>query len=159
MVLTLDGSSEHVAHIWTKSGISICWRHLVTSTESSNPIFFFLENTYFALYTRKTFWATIYYKYPDHSHWLGYTHWTQPKLCNYHSRQTKKRKRSCINATYIRRQLQQYNAHAWNEVSELISVRHLLDRQRISKRPVFLHTCATCSELLSIISTTLYRKE
>ena len=31
----------HNAHIWCKSGISICWRHLVTSKESSNPIFFF----------------------------------------------------------------------------------------------------------------------
>ena len=41
MVLILDGSSEHSAHIWSKSGISICWKHLVTSKESSNPIFFF----------------------------------------------------------------------------------------------------------------------
>jgi len=31
---------SHNAHIWSKSGISICWRHLVTSKESSNPIFF-----------------------------------------------------------------------------------------------------------------------
>ena len=46
MVLTLDGSSEHGANIWSKSGIAICWRHLVTSYESSNPIFF-LEKTYF----------------------------------------------------------------------------------------------------------------
>ena len=28
------------AHIWSKLGISICWRHLVTSTVSSNSIFF-----------------------------------------------------------------------------------------------------------------------
>ena len=29
-VLILDGSSKHAAHIWSISGISICWRHLVT---------------------------------------------------------------------------------------------------------------------------------
>ena len=40
MLLTLAGSSEHGALIWSKSVISICWRHLVTSKESSNPIFF-----------------------------------------------------------------------------------------------------------------------
>ena len=27
-------------HTWSKSGILICWRPLVTSKESSNPIFF-----------------------------------------------------------------------------------------------------------------------
>ena len=40
MVLILDGCSFHYAHTWSKSGFSICWRHLVTSKESSNPIFF-----------------------------------------------------------------------------------------------------------------------
>ena len=30
MELVLDGSSEHVAHIWSKSDISICLRYLVT---------------------------------------------------------------------------------------------------------------------------------
>ena len=40
MVFILDGCSFHYAHTWSKSGISICWRHLVTSKESSNPIFF-----------------------------------------------------------------------------------------------------------------------
>mgnify|MGYP001458191647 CR=1 FL=1 len=32
----LDDSSEHGAHIWSKSGILICRRHLVTSIELSN---------------------------------------------------------------------------------------------------------------------------
>ena len=41
MVFILDGCSFHYAHTWSKSGISICWRHLVTSKESTNPIFFF----------------------------------------------------------------------------------------------------------------------
>ena len=40
-VLILNGCSEHGARIWSKSGISICWRHMVTSTESSNPDLFF----------------------------------------------------------------------------------------------------------------------
>ena len=40
MVLILDGSSEHDAHLWRKLGISICLRHLVTSIELSNPSFF-----------------------------------------------------------------------------------------------------------------------
>ena len=30
----------YYAHIWSKSGISMCWGHLVTSKESSNLIFF-----------------------------------------------------------------------------------------------------------------------
>ena len=30
MELVLDGSSENVAHIWSKSDISICLRYLVT---------------------------------------------------------------------------------------------------------------------------------
>ena len=40
MVFILDGCSFYSAHIWSKSGISIWWRHLVTSKEWSNPIFF-----------------------------------------------------------------------------------------------------------------------
>ena len=36
----LDGCSFCYAHIWSKSGISICWKHLVTSKESSNSILF-----------------------------------------------------------------------------------------------------------------------
>ena len=32
----LDGCSFHYAHIWSKSGISICLRHFVASKESSN---------------------------------------------------------------------------------------------------------------------------
>ena len=40
MGFILDGCSFHYAYKWRKSGISICWRHLVTSKESSNPIFF-----------------------------------------------------------------------------------------------------------------------
>ena len=31
-----DGCSFHYANIWSKSGMSICWRHLVRSKESSN---------------------------------------------------------------------------------------------------------------------------
>ena len=45
MLLILDGSSEHGAHIWNLSGIAIFERHLVTSKESSNPIFL-SENTF-----------------------------------------------------------------------------------------------------------------
>ena len=30
MVFILDGCSIHYAHTWSKSGISICWRHFVT---------------------------------------------------------------------------------------------------------------------------------
>ena len=40
MVFIIDGCSFLYAHTWSKSGIPICWRHLVTSKESSNPIFF-----------------------------------------------------------------------------------------------------------------------
>ena len=36
----IDGCSLNYAHTWSKSGLSICWRHLVTSKESSNPFFF-----------------------------------------------------------------------------------------------------------------------
>ena len=43
----LDGCSFYYAHIWSKSGISICWRHLVTSEESSNQIFFRGKKTFF----------------------------------------------------------------------------------------------------------------
>ena len=39
------GSSGHDAHIWSKSGNSICRRHFETKKESSNPIFFSLEKT------------------------------------------------------------------------------------------------------------------
>ena len=41
VVFIIDGCSFHYAHTWSKSGISICWRHLVTSKVSSNSIFFF----------------------------------------------------------------------------------------------------------------------
>ena len=41
VVFIIDGCSFHFAHTWSKSGISVCWRHLVTSKESSNPILFF----------------------------------------------------------------------------------------------------------------------
>ena len=33
-VLVLEGSLEHCAHTWSKSGILISERHLITSTES-----------------------------------------------------------------------------------------------------------------------------
>ena len=45
MILILDGSSEHGAHIWSKSGILVCGRHLVTSK----------EKTYFTFYGRYHF--------------------------------------------------------------------------------------------------------
>ena len=40
MVSILDGCSFHYAHTWSKSDMSIYWRHVVTSKESSNSIFF-----------------------------------------------------------------------------------------------------------------------
>ena len=40
MVFILDGCSFHYAHIWSKSGISICLGHLDTAKESSNSILF-----------------------------------------------------------------------------------------------------------------------
>ena len=46
MVFMSDGCSIHYARTWSKSGISICWRHLVTSKESSNSIFI-RKNTMF----------------------------------------------------------------------------------------------------------------
>ena len=45
MVFIFDGCSFLYAHIWSNSAVSICWRHLVTSKESSNPIFL-SEKTY-----------------------------------------------------------------------------------------------------------------
>ena len=51
MVFILDCCSFHYAHIWSKSGISICWWHLVTSKESSHPIFL--------SYARNVKWTTI----------------------------------------------------------------------------------------------------
>ena len=40
MVFILDGCSFYYTHTWSKSGISIWWRHLAISKEWSNPIFF-----------------------------------------------------------------------------------------------------------------------
>ena len=37
------GSSEHCAHIWSKSVIAICCRNLITSNESSNSTFYFIR--------------------------------------------------------------------------------------------------------------------
>ena len=54
MVRILDGSPEHGAHIWAKSGISSCEGRSVTSTESSSPILF-SEKTYFTLYVSNMF--------------------------------------------------------------------------------------------------------
>ena len=62
MVFRLDGCWFHHAHIWSKSGISIFGKHLATSKESSNPIFF-SEMTYFTSYVRNIFWGTTLYKY------------------------------------------------------------------------------------------------
>ena len=50
-----------LAHTWSKSGISICWRHLVTSQKSSNPIFF-RKKTLFSSFVRNMKWATILFK-------------------------------------------------------------------------------------------------
>ena len=44
--------------------ILICWRHLVSSKESSNHNYF-SEKTYYTSYLRNMFWATILYKYHD----------------------------------------------------------------------------------------------
>ena len=52
MVFILDGCSFHYAHTWSKTGFSICWRNLVTSKESSNPIFFSRKNTLFSSFVR-----------------------------------------------------------------------------------------------------------
>ena len=56
------GCSFHYALMWNKSWISICWRHLLTSKESSNPSFF-SKKTYFTSNLRNILWATILYKY------------------------------------------------------------------------------------------------
>ena len=61
MVFILDGCSFHYAHTWSKSGISICRRHLIPSKESSNS--FFSEKTYFTSYVRNVLWATILCKW------------------------------------------------------------------------------------------------
>ena len=39
VVLIIYSSSEHIVHTWSKSGISICWRHLVTAKESSDVFY------------------------------------------------------------------------------------------------------------------------
>ena len=62
MALILDGCSFHYAHTCSKSGFPICWRHLVTSKESSNPIFFLRKKTLFSSFVRNVKWATIYSK-------------------------------------------------------------------------------------------------
>ena len=55
----LDGCSDLGAYIWSKSGILIWWRHLVTLTESS----IFSEKTYLTSWARNMFWATILCKH------------------------------------------------------------------------------------------------
>ena len=57
MVFILDG----ILDVWRKSGIWICWRHLGTLKESSNPKKNW-EKTYFTPYERNIFWATILFK-------------------------------------------------------------------------------------------------
>ena len=54
----LDGCSFDYAHTWSKSGFSFCWRHLVTSKESSNRVFL-PEKTHFPSCVRNVKWATI----------------------------------------------------------------------------------------------------
>ena len=39
MVFIVNDCYDHYAHIWSRSGVSNCWRHLVTSKKSSNPFF------------------------------------------------------------------------------------------------------------------------
>ena len=58
MVFRLDGCSFDYAHSWSKSGFSICRRHLVTSKESSNRVFL-PEKTHFPSCVRNVKWATI----------------------------------------------------------------------------------------------------
>ena len=53
MGFLLDGVSFHCAHTWSKSGISICCTHLVTS-KKPNPIFF-VYLTYFTYYVLNMF--------------------------------------------------------------------------------------------------------
>ena len=60
-VFIFDCCSFHYAHVWSKPGISICWRHSVTSKKSSNSNKF-SKNTYFTSNVRNMFWATILYK-------------------------------------------------------------------------------------------------
>ena len=44
MVLILDGSTEHDAHVWTEIGTLICFRNMLTSTLMRNLTFqFFLH--------------------------------------------------------------------------------------------------------------------
>ena len=52
----------HGAHIWSKPGFSICWRHLVTS-QKFVKFDFFSEKTFLTLYVRNIFWDTFFYKY------------------------------------------------------------------------------------------------
>ena len=58
MVCRLDCCSFDYAHTWSKSGFSICWRHLVTSKESSNRVFLPVK-THFPSCVRNVKWATI----------------------------------------------------------------------------------------------------
>ena len=62
MVFISDGWSFYFAHIWSISGISICWKHLVKTKESSNSKKY-MEKTCFKSYVRNMSWATIWYKY------------------------------------------------------------------------------------------------
>ena len=61
MVSILEGCSFHYAHIWSKSDISICWRHLATTRRQLRKIF--RKKSYFTSYVRNMFWANILYKY------------------------------------------------------------------------------------------------
>ena len=57
-VLLLDGSTNHVAHVWTEIGNLICLRHLFTSRAISNLIYL-TQKTDFPSYVRNLFWATF----------------------------------------------------------------------------------------------------
>ena len=55
-------------------------------------------------------------------------------------------------------------AHLWSDLSYLICLRHLLRSRAVTKidfcspkRPIYLHTCAMCFEVLSNISTMIIR--
>ena len=75
MVFILDGCSFHFAHIWSKLGISICLRHLVSSKESSNP-FFSRERPILLLCAQganilyKYHMVSVYYRYTESYRWF-----------------------------------------------------------------------------------------
>ena len=78
MGFIIDGCSFHYAHTWKKSGISICWRHLVTSKESSNPIFFSEEDLVYIIRAQREMSIHLIWKPCLDTHMLA--------LAGHHSR-------------------------------------------------------------------------